>query len=82
MTSSSSTAFTKTIIILTVIATVVSIMATASLIVQLYFDKENLNKEILGLNETKSIQALEIKNLKDEIIILNNQIIVLKNQEG
>ncbi len=82
MTSSSSTAFTKTIIILTVIATVVSIMATASLIVQLYFDKENLNKEILGLNETKSIQAIEIKNLKDEIIILNNQIIVLKNQEG
>jgi len=82
MTSSSSTAFTKTIIILTVIATVVSIMATASLIVQLYFDKENLNKEILGLNGTKSIQAIEIKNLKDEIIILNNQIIVLKNQEG
>jgi len=57
-------------------------MATASLIVQLYFDKENLNKEILGLNETKSIQALEIKNLKDEMIILNNQIVVLKNQEG
>ena len=82
MTSSSSTTFTKTITILTLIATVVSIMAVASLIVQLYFDIENLNKEILGLNETKSIQTIEIKKLKKEIIILNNQVIVLKNQEG
>ncbi|MCJ8297802.1 MAG: hypothetical protein MJK13_02555 [Pseudomonadales bacterium] len=82
MTSSSSTTFTKTITILTLIATVVSIMAAASLIVQLYFDIENLNKEISGLNETKSIQAIEIKELKKEIIILNNQLIVLKNQQG
>ena len=82
MTSSSSTTFTKTITILTLIATVVSIMAVASLIVQLYFDIENLNKEILGLNETKSIQTIEIKKLKKEINILNNQVIVLKNQEG
>ncbi|EPJ44708.1 MAG: hypothetical protein OFPI_39340 [Osedax symbiont Rs2] len=57
-------------------------MATASLIVQLYFDKENLDKKILGLNGTKSIQAIEIKELKEEIVILNNQITVLKNQEG
>ena len=83
MTSSSSTTFTKTITILTLIATVVSIMAVASLIVQLYFDIENLNKEILGLNETKSIQTIEIKKLKKEIIIVqkfDQTLIMLRNK--
>ena len=86
---SSSTTLTKTIIILTLIATVVSIMAVASLVVQLYFNIENLDKEISRLNDTKSIQTTEIKELrketeefKEQIIILNNQIIVLKNQQN